>query len=79
MESTWLDTYLAIKRAGKSYHSNYVRKAKPPLSWEQSQEIRRLYATGKYSYRELGEKYSLSHSGIESIVKYRTHKKEPTV
>lgn len=51
------------------------RGEKHPLSkmtWEDVQEIRRLYAGGKTTQKELGEKYGISRRNIGHIVRNRT-------
>jgi hypothetical protein len=50
------------------------------LSLEVAREIRKLYATGEYSQRELSEKFNLStHTIVGRIVRNETWVEEPSV
>lgn len=44
------------------------------LTPEQVEEIRRLYATGRYSQRDLGRKYGVYHSTVGRIIRRKTWK-----
>lgn len=45
---------------------------KAKLTWEQVREIRKLYQTGEYFQRELGEMFGVSSPAIQGIVGNRT-------
>lgn len=44
------------------------------LNHNDVKEIRRLYATGNYTYQQLAEKYNMTYGSIYNIVKYKTWK-----
>jgi endogenous inhibitor of DNA gyrase (YacG/DUF329 family) len=46
------------------------------LSWEDIDEIRKLYASGRITQKALGERYSVTYGTIGSIISYRTWKPE---
>lgn len=49
-------------------------QCQPKLSFEQAEEVRRLYKTGLYSYLQLGRLFDVSTMPIQNILKYKTHK-----
>lgn len=51
------------------YRYNHKKRA---FHIEQVLEIRKLYATGNYSYKEIAEIYGVSKSSIASIIKRRS-------
>ena len=43
------------------------------LTLEQVEEIKKLYATGKYSHRKLGEMYNITHATIGYMLRKQTY------
>ena len=66
---------------GESYnqdnqHQNLSRIGpKRQMTFEDAEEIRRLYKTGDYSYYKLGIMYGVNHKTIKKITDYVTYKK----
>lgn len=53
-----------------------VSKKNRKLSWGQVQAIRKLYAAGNITLRELGENYGVPFQQIHKIVAHETYKEE---
>lgn len=45
------------------------KHARAKLSWDQVREMRRLYATGAYTYQMLSDQFSMSMSQIANIIR----------
>lgn len=68
LESGYYETetfYNAVNAAGK---------ARRGLTYEQAQEIRKLYATGNYSKLGLAKQFKTNSGSIDLIVRNRTYK-----
>ncbi len=50
-----------------SFHVRGEEHGRAKLTWEQVQEIRKLYAEGKMSQRELAKKFGVSQTTIFRI------------
>ena len=61
-ENTLRALAIGLKPSGERHGSS-------KLTQNDVDEIRRLYATGKYSHRRLGEMFGMSHSNIGKIVR----------
>ncbi len=42
------------------------------LTWNQVKQIRRLYKSGNYTYKELGKRFEVSESSIGIIIRFKT-------
>jgi|SRR5882762_360515 len=66
-------------RAEQGIEIKHLRGENHPnarITWEQVDEIRRLYASKQMSLREIGKMYGYSEGGISGIVYYRSWKPE---
>ncbi len=58
----------------KCQPSRYISSA--VFTWDEVDEIRKIYADGGITYRALGEKYGVNRSTIAHIITYQTYKIE---
>jgi hypothetical protein len=58
---------IGLKPSGENHGSS-------KLTQNEVDEIRQLYATGKYSHRQLGEMFGISHGNVGKIVRYQLWK-----
>lgn len=58
-----------------SHKENSWRGANSKIDFATAEEIRRLHATGNYSYVTLARRYKLHHSSISNIVLHKTWKR----
>lgn len=54
-------------------HAGNIRRSQSPLTYEQAEEIRRLYAIGGVSQRTLSKQYGCSQKTVFNIVKQHAH------
>ena len=50
-----------------------IRRSQAVLTFEQAEEIRRIYAVGGISQKNLGKQYGCSHTTINNVVKKYVH------
>ena len=61
----------------RNRHPAHMRNGNNPtakLTWEQAEEIRRRYATGEISQRNLAEEYGIEQSNVSLIVNYKIYR-----
>lgn len=52
------------------------RKASAKLTWNEAQNLRNEWNTGKYTQKKLSEKYGVSQFGVSLIVRGKTYKNQ---
>lgn len=61
----------AIKH-GLQPNNKYENNGQAKITKEKAEEIRRLYKTGKYFYRQIGEKFGICTRNVGKIINYDT-------
>ena len=70
---------LILVSQGESHHQVYIagkRKATARLSWNQAQEIKKLYRSKEWTQKKLAETYQVAPSTISALVRGETYKKD---
>jgi hypothetical protein len=58
-------------------HNRGERHGMAKLSWSDVREIRALYATGRYTQKELADRYDVTYNTVNRIVRFNTWTHDP--
>lgn len=70
---------LELVSSGDHHHKIYIagkRKATARLTWNESQEIKKLYRSKEWTQKKLAETYQVAPSTISALIRGETYKEE---